>query len=215
MKVKLSIIIFTAILSIFYFQIISCKSNENPNKQTNKPIYSNYKGIVYPGTYMPSIFDKIEHPYIKFIVKKDLEEYSIMVQSDINKLYKYITNEDNIFKTITIKATYSNNFEGHRTGAVNTVGESWDKYLFDISIVSAGNPTIEKSGLLTENDYYVLLKEEKTDETYRLFAGSEDILNSFSSYLNKNVIVSGEELSIEENIKTIFVKKISLATTVE
>ena len=58
-------------------------------------------------------------------------------------------------------------------------------------------------------------KEEKTDETYRLFAGSEDILNSFSSYLNENVIVSGEELSIEENIKTIFVKKITLATTVE
>lgn len=213
MKVKLYIMIFTAILSIFYFQIISCKSNENPNKQTNKPIYSNYKGIVYPATYMPSIFDKIEHPYIKFIVKKDLEEYSIMVQSDIDKLYKYITNEDNIFKTITIKATYSNNFQGHRTGAVNTVGESWDKYLFDISIVSAGNPAIEKSGLLTEINGYALLKEEKTDETYRLVAGSKDIVDSFSSYLNKNVIVSGEELSIEENIKTIFVKKITLATT--
>lgn len=211
MKVKLSIMIFTAILSIFYFQIISCKSNENPNKQTNKPIYSNYKGIVYPGTYMPSIFDKIEHPYIKFIVKKDLEEYSIMVQSDINKLYKYITNEDNIYKTITIKATYSNNFQGHRTGAINTVGQSLDKYLFDIRIVSAGNPTIEKAGLLTETDIMYSLKEEKTDEIYKL-VGDMDIVNSFLSYLNKNVIVSGEELSIEENIKTIFVKKITLVT---
>ena len=207
MKVKLSIIIFTVILSIFYFQIISCKSNEKPNK----PIYANYKGIVYPATYMPSIFDKIEHPYIKFIVKEDLEEYSIMVQSDIDKLYKYITNEDNIFKTITIKATYSNNFQGHRTGAVNTVGESWDKYLFDISIVSAGNPTIEKSGLLTEIDGYFVLKEEKTDEIYKL-VGDMDIMDSFLSYLNKNVIVSGEEFSIEENIKTIFVKKITLVT---
>ena len=213
MKVKLSIMIFTVILSIFYFQIISCKSKQKPNK----PIYSNYKGIVYPRYYMPSMFDKIEHPYIKFIVKKDLEEYSIMVQSDIDKLYKYIyiTNEDNIFKTITIKATYSNNFQGHRTGAVNTVGQSLDKYLFNISIVSAGNTTIEKSGLLTETDImYYSLKEEKTDEIYKLVAGREDIVDSFLSYLNKNVIVSGEELSIEEN-KTIFVKKISLATTVE
>ena len=211
MKVKLSIMIFTVILSIFYFQIISCKS-------PNEPIYSSYTGIVAPSIYMPSIFDKIKHPYIKFIVKEDLEEYSIMVQSDIDKLYKYITNEDNIFKTITIKATYSNNFEGHRTGAVNTVGESWDKYLFDISIISAGNPSIEKSGLLTEIDGYFVLKEEKTDETYRL-VGDMDIVNSslsyFSSYLNKNVIVSGEEFSIEENINMIFVKKITLATTAE
>lgn len=207
MKVKLSIMIFTVILSIFYFQIISCKSNEEPNE----PIYSNYTGELTPNPYMPSMYDIIEHSYRRF--KVDTKEYSIMLQSDIDKLYKYITNEDNIFKTITIKATYSNNFQGHRTGAVNTVGESWDKYLFDISIVSAGNPTIEKSGLLTENDYYVLLKEEKTDETYRLFAGSKDIADSFSSYLNKNVIVSGEESSIEENIKTIFVKKITLATT--
>ena len=211
MKVKLSIIIFTVILSIFYFQIVSCKS-------PNEPVYSSYTGIVAPSIYMPSIFDKIEHPYIKFIVKKDLEEYSIMVQSDIDKLYKYITNEDNIFKTITIKATYSNNFQGHRTGAVNTVGESWDKYLFDISIISAGNPTIEKSGLLTEINGYYVLKEEKTDEIYKL-VGDMDIVNSslsyFSSYLNKNVIVSGEEFSIEENIKTIFVKNITLATTVE
>lgn len=211
MKVKLSIIIFTVILSVFYLQIVSCKS-------PNEPIYSSYTGIVDPSIYMPSIFDKIKHPYIKFIVKEDLEEYSIMVQSDIDKLYKYITNEDNIFKTITIKATYSNNFQGHRTGAVNTVGESWDKYLFDISIIFAGNPTIEKSGLLTEINGYYVLKEEKTDEIYKL-VGDMDIVNSslsyFSSYLNKNVIVSGEEFSIEENIKMIFVKKITLATTVE
>ena len=61
MKFKLSIIIFTIILSIFYFQMVSCKSNEDP--QTLQPVYSNYTGELFPNDYMPSIYDIIKHPY--------------------------------------------------------------------------------------------------------------------------------------------------------
>ena len=207
MKVKLSIIIFTIILSIFYFQIISCKNPEKP-----ETVYSNYTGIVDSSIYMPSMYDKIEHPYIKFIVKEGLEEYSIMLQSDIDKLYKYITNVDDICKTITIKATYSNNFQGHQTGVIDTVGQSWDKYLFDISIVSE-EPIKEKLGLLKENDYYYYLEENETAEIYRLVAIDMNTANLFSNYLNKQVKVLGNESTIEENIKTIFVKEITLVAT--
>ena len=161
MKVKLSIIIFTIILSIFYFQIISCKNPEKP-----EAVYSNYTGIVDSSIYMPSMYDKIEHPYIKFIVKEGLEEYSIMLQSDIDKLYKYITNVDDICKTITIKSTYSNNFQGHQTGAINPVRESLDKYLFDISIVSE-EPIKEKLGLLKENNIMYYLEENETDQLWK------------------------------------------------
>ena len=207
MKVKLSIIIFTIILSIFYFQIISCKNPEKP-----ETVYSNYTGIVDSSIYMPSMYDKIEHPYIKFIVKEGLEEYSIMLQSDIDKLYKYITNVDDICKTITIKSTYSNNFQGHQTGAINTVGQSWDKYLFDISIVSE-EPIKEKLGLLKENDYYYYLEENETAEIYKLVAIDMNTANLFSNYLNKQVRVLGNESTIKENIKTIFVKDITLVAT--
>ena len=207
MKVKLSIIIFTIILSIFYFQMVSCKNPEKP-----ETVYSNYTGIVDPSPHMPSMYDKIEHSYIKFIVKKDLEEYSIMVQSDIDKLYKYITNVDDICKTITIKGTYSNNFQGHQTGAINPVRESLDKYLFDISIVSE-EPTKERLGLLKENNIMYYLEENETAEIYKLVAIDMNTANSFSNYLNKQVKVLGNESTIKENIKTIFVKDITLVAT--
>ena len=207
MKVKLSIIIFTIILSVFYFQIISCKNPEKP-----ETVYSNYTGIVDSSIYMPSMYDKIEHPYIKFIVKEGLEEYSIMLQSDIDKLYKYITNVDDICKTITIKSTYSNNFQGHQTGAINTVGQSWDKYLFDISIVSE-EPIKERLGLLNENNIMYYLEENETAEIYKLVAIDMNTANLFSNYLNKQVRVLGNESTIKENIKTIFVKDITLVAT--
>lgn len=108
-----------------------------------------------------------------------------MVQSDIDKLNEYATGE-NIGKTIAIKAAYSNNFKGNRTGAINTVGQSWDKYLFDISIVSA-EPTKEKLGLLKENDIIYYLEENETAEIYKLLAFNTNTRNLFSSYLNKQV----------------------------
>ncbi|TKZ35268.1 hypothetical protein [Brachyspira catarrhinii] len=204
---KFKLFIFTIILSIFYFQIISCKSNEEP-----QPVYSTYTGIVDPSPHLPSMYDIIDYEFRQFIVKEGLEEYRVMVQSDIDKLNEYATGE-NIGKTITIKATYSNNFKGNRTGAINTVGQSWDKYLFDISIVSA-EPTKEKWGLLKENESYYYLEENETSEIYKLLAIDMNTANLFSSYLNKQVRVLGEESTIEENIKTIFVKDITLVTTV-
>ena len=122
--------------------------------ETAFAIYSNYTGIVDPSPYLPSMYDIIDYEFRQFIVKEGLEEYSVMVQSDIDKLNEYATGE-NIGKTIKIKAAYSNNFKGNRTGAINTVGQSWDKYLFDISIVSA-EPTKGKLGLLKENDIMYL-----------------------------------------------------------
>lgn len=124
MKVKLSIMIFTVILSIFYFQIISCKSNEEPNE----PVYSNYTGTLFPNDYMPSIYDIIEHSYRRFEV--DNKQYSIMLQSDIDKLND-IPTADYIGRNITIRATYSNSYFGHKRGYD-------DDYLFDISIISLG-----------------------------------------------------------------------------
>ena len=126
MKFKLSIIIFTIILTVFYFQMVSCKSNEDP--QTPQPVYSNYTGELIPNNYMPSIYDIIKHPYRRF--KVDTKEYSIMVQSDIDKLNN-LAYEDYLGKNITIKATYSNSYFGHKRGYD-------DDYLFDISIVSLG-----------------------------------------------------------------------------
>ena len=205
MKVKLSIIIFTIILSVFYFQIISCKNPEKP-----EAVYSNYTGIVDPSPHMPSMYDIIDYEFRQFIVKEGLEEYRVMLQSDIDKLNEYATG-DNIGKTITIKATYSNNFKGNRTGAINTVGQSWDKYLFDISIVSE-EPIKERLGLLKENDYYYYLEENETAEIYRLY-NYMNTGNSFSNYLNKQVKVLGNESTIEENIKAIFVKDITLVAT--
>ena len=120
MKVKLSIMIFTVILSIFYFQIISCKS-------PNEPIYSSYTGTLFPNDYMPSIYDIIEHSYRRFEV--DNKQYSIMLQSDIDKLND-IPIADYIGRNITIRATYSNSYFGHKRG--------YDDYLFDISIISLG-----------------------------------------------------------------------------
>ena len=204
MKVKLSIIIFTIILSVFYFQIISCKNPEKP-----EAVYSNYTGIVDPSPHMPSMYDIIDYEFRQFIVKEGLEEYRVMLQSDIDKLNEYATGE-NIGKTITIKATYSNNFKGNRTGAINTVGQSWDKYLFDISIVSE-EPIKERLGLLKENNYYYL-EENETAEIYRLY-NYMNTGNSFSNYLNKQVKVLGNESTIKENIKAIFVKDITLVAT--
>ena len=205
MKVKLSIIIFTIILSVFYFQIISCKNPEKPGA-----VYSNYTGFVDPSPHMPSMYDIIDYEFRQFIVKEGLEEYRVMLQSDIDKLNEYATG-DNIGKTITIKATYSNNFKGNRTGAINTVGQSWDKYLFDISIVSE-EPIKERLGLLKENDYYYYLEENETAEIYRLY-NYMNTGNSFSNYLNKQVKVLGNESTIKENIKAIFVKDITLVAT--
>ena len=84
MKVKLSIIIFTIILSVFYFQIISCKNPEKP-----EAVYSNYTGIVDPSPHMPSMYDIIDYEFRQFIVKEGLEEYRVMLQSDIDKLNEY------------------------------------------------------------------------------------------------------------------------------
>lgn len=124
MKLKLSIIIFTSFLTVFYLQMVSCKKNpEDP-----QPVYSNYTGELFPNDYMPSIYDIIKHPYRRF--KVDTKEYSIMVQSDIDKLNN-LTYEDYLGKNITIKATYSNSYFGHKRGYD-------DDYLFDISIVSLG-----------------------------------------------------------------------------
>ena len=53
-----------------------------------------------------------------------------MVQSDIDKLNN-LTYEDYLGKNITIKATYSNSYFGHKRGYD-------DDYLFDISIISLG-----------------------------------------------------------------------------
>ena len=208
MKFRLSIFIFTIILTVFYLQMVSCKNN--PEKP--EAVYSNYTGIVDPSPHLPSMYDIIDYEFRQFIVKEGLEEYSVMVQSDIDKLNEYATGE-NIGKTIAIKAAYSNNFKGNRTGAINTVGQSWDKYLFDISIVSA-EPTKEKLGLLKENDIMYYLEENETAEIYKLLAFNTNTRNLFSSYLNKQVRVLGEESTIEENIKTIFVKGITLVTTV-
>lgn len=124
MKFKLSILIFTIILTVFYLQIVSCK--KNPEKP--EAVYSNYTGELYPNDYNPSIYDIVEHPYRRF--KVDTKEYSIMVQSDIDKLNN-LTFEDYLGKNITIKATYSNSYFGHKRGYD-------DDYLFDISIVSLG-----------------------------------------------------------------------------
>lgn len=93
-----------------------------------QPVYSNYTGELIPNNYMPSIYDIIKHPYRRF--KVDTKEYSIMVQSDIDKLNN-LTYEDYLGKNITIKATYSNSYFGHKLGYD-------DDYLFDISIVSLG-----------------------------------------------------------------------------
>ena len=205
MKFKLSIIIFTIILSIFYFQIVSCKHPEKP-----EAAYSNYTGIVDPSPHMPSMYDIIDYEFRQFIVKEGLEEYRVMLQSDIDKLNEYATG-DNIGKTITIKATYSNNFKGNQTGAINTIGQSWDKYLFDISIVSE-EPIKERLGLLKENDYYYL-EENETAEIYKLVAIDMNTANLFSNYLNKQVKVLGNESTIKENIKAIFVKEITLVDT--
>ena len=206
MKVKLSIIIFTIILSIFYFQMVSCKNPEKP-----EAVYSNYTGIVDPSPHLPSMYDIIDYEFRQFIVKEGLEEYRVMLQSDIDKLNEYATGE-NIGKTITIKATYSNNFKGNRTGAINTVGQSWDKYLFDISIVSE-EPTKERLGLLKENNIMYYLEENETAEIYKLVTIDMNTGNSFSNYLNKQVKVLGNESTIKENIKTIFVKDITLVAT--
>lgn len=96
--------------------------------ETAFAVYSNYTGIVDPSPHLPSIYDIIKHPYRRF--KVDTKEYSIMVQSDIDKLNN-LTYEDYLGKNITIKATYSNSYFGHKRGYD-------DDYLFDISIVSLG-----------------------------------------------------------------------------
>ena len=68
-------------------------------------------------------------------------------------------------------------------------------------------------GLLKENDYYYYLEENETAEIYKLVAIDMDTANSFSNYLNKQVKVLGNESTIKENIKTIFVKDITLVAT--
>lgn len=98
--------------------------------ETAFAVYSNYTGIVDPSPHLPSMYDIIDYEFRQFIVKESLEEYSIMVQSDVDKLNN-LTYEDYLGKNITIKATYSNSYFGHKRGYN-------DDYLFDISIVSLG-----------------------------------------------------------------------------
>lgn len=118
---KLTIVIFTIILCIFYLQIVSCKSNEDPPVT----VYSNYTGYVDPFPYEPSMYDTVKHKYRKFIVNEK-EKYNVMVQSDIDKLNGYASLPQP--PEITIKATYSNNYLGYKRGYE-------DDYLFDITVI--------------------------------------------------------------------------------
>ena len=67
--------------------MVSCKNN--PEKP--EAVYSNYTGIVDPSPHLPSMYDIIDYEFRQFIVKEGLEEYSVMVQSDIDKLNEYAT----------------------------------------------------------------------------------------------------------------------------
>lgn len=101
MKVKLSIIIFTVILSVFYLQMVSCKKNpEEP-----EPVYSNYTGLLNLGIKAEG--DIVPKNFYDF---SSIEggEYVIVDKSDIDKLATYIT------EIITIKAIYSNHYKGYR-----------------------------------------------------------------------------------------------------
>ena len=121
MKLKLSIIIFTAILSIFYLQIVSCKKNpENPK-------YDYYTGfLIYgvPGTGM------VKHDHYDFYSQSNNKTYYIVVQSDIDKLKPYFNGNQKII--ITIKATYSNQYKGYT--AINGYMED---FLYDVTFIAA------------------------------------------------------------------------------
>ena len=64
MKFRLSIFIFTIILTVFYLQMVSCKNN--PEKP--EAVYSNYTGIVDPSPHLPSMYDIIDYEFRQFIV---------------------------------------------------------------------------------------------------------------------------------------------------
>lgn len=118
MKFKLSIIIFTIILLVFYLQTVSCKNKP----QEPEAVYSNYTGYLLE--VYPSIYDSVKYKYMMLTVKQRVEEYYIMDQSDIDKLKSYLPT----IPSITIKTTYSNSYYGKRRGYN-------DNYLFDVSVV--------------------------------------------------------------------------------
>lgn len=117
MKFKLSIIIFTIILLVFYLQTVSCKNKP----QEPEAVYSNYIG--YLANQKPSAYDPVKYDYYTFVVKGGPppigETYSIMDKSDMDKLKDYLYKPN-----ITIRATYSNTYLGYKYN-----------YLFDCSIV--------------------------------------------------------------------------------
>ena len=128
MKLKLSIFTFTAILSIFYFQIISCKNPEKP-----EAVYSNYTGVI--SIVKKSIFDVVENDYYMFKVNLK-EKYIIAIPSDMDKLKNYVSYVGaTTVKNTTIKATYSNHYKYKITCALNEYGEPRDNYLFDIEVI--------------------------------------------------------------------------------
>ena len=71
-------------------------------------------------------------------------------------------------------------------------------------------PSIKKSGYLTEANGAYSLEEKETNEIYELVANGKDAREFFSSYVDYDVIVWGEEFT-EENIKKISVKFIHFA----
>ena len=121
MKFKLSILIFTIILTVFYLQIVSCKKNpENPK-------YDYYTGFLIhgvPGTGM------VKHDHYDFYSQSNDKTYYIVVQSDIDKLKPYFNDNKKII--ITIKATYSNQYQGYT--AINGYMED---FLYDVTFIAA------------------------------------------------------------------------------
>lgn len=123
---KLTIVIFTVILCIFYLQIVSCKSNEDPPVT----VYSNYTGTARK----VSAFEPIEITHVRFTVENN-DVYYIGLPSDIEKFNEYFGDLDLSLDEITIKATYSNNFQGKRNNYKDNFDNSRDRYLFDITII--------------------------------------------------------------------------------
>ena len=122
MKLKLSIIIFTVILTVFYLQMVSCK--KNPEKPI---VYSNYTGYLWQTlpTDIDVFKDDINGYFYAIEVSKG-KSYYIVTQSDIDKLEPY-----NIFgQKITIKAIYSNNYKGYG----RPKGLSND-FLYDVTVI--------------------------------------------------------------------------------
>ena len=147
MKLKLSIIIFIGLLTVFYLQMVSCKKNpENPQQ----PVYSNYTGIIsrivaadtnvinlpIEGTHYGFEVEVNDNSEVGDLIiqshstrSRKTETYLIGMPSDMNKIKDYAYKN---YTSITIKATFSNHFMGKILGDV-----SKDKYLFDITVIEA------------------------------------------------------------------------------